>query len=578
MPKAQRQNFLQGAMILTAAMVVVKVIGAVYKIPLTNILGGTGMAYFMTAYSIFNIINLLSTAGFPVAVSKMVSENAARGQYRNVEKIRRLSVAFFLITGGVGSLTLVLGAKTFVGWVGNPNAYLAVLAIAPAVFFCCVMAVFRGYAQGMSNMLPTAVSQIVEAICKLIFGIFFAYLFIHLGLKDYEKTGAVFGQVVENADAAKLAVMPYGAAGAMLGVSVSTLAGAVYLLVTAKKSKLAQSRGPSGEKVDSASRLLKSLLLIALPVCAGSLMAQLTSVIDLVSIMKRLETAVALGGDTVRSLYSGLLPPGIASEDLPVYLYGSYSGLTISIFNLVPAITSAFGVSALPSIASNWALGRRAAAGENIRSVVKLAALLAIPAGLGIAALSHPILSLLYSNRIQEVAIAAPLLRIMGISAVFLAVNAPLTSIHQAIGKVHVPVLLMSVGAVLKLITNYILVAIPSVNIGGAPWGTLVCYGFIFIGSLISLKKHTGLDLKIKSTLIIPLICGILCGLAAHTSFGILSSRVDSRFGVLLSIGIGGAIYLVFILLLKVITREEALLLPNGKKIAKILEKLSFLG
>lgn len=575
----KRQSFLQGAFVLTVAMAVVKLIGMLYKIPLGNILGAGGMSYFMSAYSIFNPVYALSVTGLPVAVSKLVSENLARGRYGDVKRIRRVSIGLFLATGLAGMLVMLLGGRFFADLIGNPGAALSIAAIAPAIFFCCIISSFRGYRQGLHNMTPTALSQVVESIAKLVCGIAFAQWFLNRGLAEYAASGTVWGRAAADLEQARMLALPYAAAGAVLGVTASTLAGALFLFGDYAlcgdgfvREQRRQSPAPARRR-----EIAGQLLQIALPVCLTAAVAHVGTLIDVVTIMNRIEDAIRLDAGTVLASHARALPAGLPPADTPSYLYGALS-YTTSLFNLVPAFTTALGVSALPAIASDWATGSRTAAEERVRSVIKLSALIAIPAGLGLTALAEPILTLLYPALASEIAIAAPLLRKMGVAAVFVGITTPMMSVFQAIGKAMVPVKMMLAGAALKIAVNYALIGIPGVNINGAPYGTAACYLLILLLGLFALSMRAGIELRFGQTLLKPLLCGIICAVAAHTSCGLLARLSDSRLVTLVSIAIGAGFYVVFALFLRIIAKNEILMLPNGKNFAKILEKLRVLG
>ena len=579
MSQMKTQGFLKGAMILTAATMVVKVIGMLYKIPLGNILGAGGMSHFMSAYSIFNPIYALSVSGLPVAVSKLVSESRATGRLRDTRRIRGVSLLLFLCTGLAGTLTMLFGARFFAGLIGNPGAAPAIAAMAPAIFFCCIISSFRGYYQGLHDMVPTATSQIVESVAKLVCGIAFSLWMLRRGIEQYAATGAVFGTLAANEGQARLLVLPWAAAGAVLGVTASTAVGAAYLALF----HLIRGDGVGRDQLESAPaprgrrEIAATLVKVALPVCLAAAAAHVSALIDVATIMNRVGAAMARDAGAVLSRYAGLLPPDLAPRDLPSYLYGAF-GYTSSLFNLVPALTATLGISALPALSSDWALHRRGAAAERARSVLKMSALIAIPAGLGLSVLAEPILALLYPARPAEVAIAAPLLRMMGVGAVLAGITAPMMSVFQAIGQTGTPVRLMLCGAALKAAVNYALLAVPAWNISAAPLGTIACYGLILTMGLWLLSTRAGIGPELPKTLGKPLICSILCALAANTSYDLLARMWNSRLITLASIVIGGAFYGIFVLLLKIITKNEALMLPNGKKIAKILEKLGFLG
>lgn len=578
--KRKPQTFLQGALILMGATLVVKIIGVFYKIPLTRILGGTGMGYYMTAYGLFNPIHALAVAGLPVAVSKLVSEQVARGRYRDAKRIFRLSLGLFLVTGLLGTGAMALGARLFADGVGNPAAFPAVLAMAPAVFFGCVMSAFRGYYEGLRNMVPTALSQVVEAVVRLVAGIFFAAATVSHGMEQFAAGGLVYGVIATTSEEAMAAVLPVAAAAAILGITLSTAVGALYVV----GRHLLGRDGISGEQLALAPppmgrrAILKSVVTIAVPVCFAAAVVNLTSLIDLMSVMNRLTVALERDAPLLLAGYEGLIPPELDLSQIPNYLYGCYTGLAVTVFNLVPALTTAFGISALPTVAASWAVQNREKTLRNIESVLRMTSLLAIPAGLGITALAEPILTLLFSSRPMEVAIAAPILQVLGVGVIFVAITTPVNSMLQAVGRTDLPVKLMLLGGGVKLLTNYILVAQPGLNIKAAPYGTALCYALILTLSLWALCGSTGISIGLYRVFGKPLLAGLLCGVAAHTSYGLLARSLSGSVSTLLAVGIGGGFYLLVLLLLRTVTREDLNMLPGGEKVAKMLEKLSLLG
>ena len=576
---AKTQGFIKGAMILTAAAMSVKILGMLFKIPLQNILGAVGMSYFNSAYSIFTPIYALSVSGLPVAISKLVAEQSARGCYRQVRKIRRVSLALFLVFGLGGMLVLFFGAEFFAGVIGNPGAALSVAAIAPSILFCCLVSSYRGYHQGLGNMTPTALSQVVETCAKVICGIALSLYMLGRGLSEYAEIGTVFGQFAPTAEQARLMVLPWAAAGAVLGVTISTAVGSVFLFLrhTFLGDGIAKKKLQTSPEPQPSGQITGSLLKIALPVCLSAAFTHLTNLIDLVTIMNRVGVAVARDPVAVMGMYAGHIPETVAQSDLPAYLYGVFA-YTTSLYHLPAAITVTLGVSALPAISARWALGDRSRLADQAASVIKLASLIAIPAGFGLFALSEPILTLLLPAQLHDVAIAAPVLRGMGLAAVLLGITTPMASIFQAVGRADIPLKLIAAGAVIKLCSNWVLLAIPELNIRAAPYGTILCYGFVLIAGSVALGRVIGRPVNIGKNLVKPLICGIWCAIAANTSYELLFRLLDARISVLLAIVFAAVIYAIFVLFMKIITKNEAMLLPNGKKIVKILEKFSFIG
>ncbi len=579
MSAKQKQSFLHGALILMSATVIVKIIGYFFKVPLKGIIGVSGFGYFNAAYGLFNTLYALSVAGMPVAVARMVAQNMQQGRYRDVRKIKRLSTISFLCSGLLGTVLMLLGAGPYVRMAQNPNAFWAVFIMAPAIFFVCVSSSWRGYYEGLRNMYPTALSQVAEALVKLALGLSFSSAAVRMGLEEYQAKGTVFGAAVSTPEQAQLAVLPYGAAGAILGIVVSTAVGSLFLWAYSKR----KGDGISRQMLDSAvpaqksGRILKQLWSIAIPICLGALALNITTLIDVSSLTNRLSAALENGGDLLLSMYEGILPASTPKEEIPNYLFGAYN-MSVTLFHLIPALTTTFGVSALPSVTTAWAARNQTLLRRNIESVWRVTSLIAFPAGFGICALAEPILTLVYKEDPASIPIAAPILRVLGIAAVFVALSSPTNSMLQAVGKVNVPVKLMLLGGFLKLAVNFVLVPVPSVNIQGAPYGTLLCYGLIVCISIPVLCRSAGITIRFQDVFLKPLFSGILCGVTAWTSYGLFSRLVGNTIATGLSILLAGIVYVVVLLLVRGVAKYDVLMLPKGEKIAKLLEKYRLIG
>ena len=570
---------MQGAMILMIGTMVVKIVSMIFKIPISNMLGGTGYSYFTNAYEIFNLISTIATAGFPVAVSKMVSENCVAGRYRDNRRIFRISRLFFLITGFICMVVMILGAGTFANMIPNPGAKFSIICLAPAVLTCCLMSAYRGYYQGMQNMYPTSISQIIEAVTKMIFGLGLSWAVLHFTGEEYAQYGTVLGVSYESQAQAQAAIAQLASGAAVLGVSLSTAAGLLYLMIRWRKKGdgVSDSLVVDSPAPESSSRLLKSIVMIGIPVCMGSLAVSFSGVIDLMTVTGRLADVMQTAPQTLLDCYGGNIPQAeIINESVHNYLYGAYSGKAGVIGNLIPALTTGLAVSALPAVAESYARGSRLRTQRSIQMVLRITTMICIPAGLGISALALPVCQLFFGYN-SEVAIGAPLLEVLGIASIFIALTGTINSLLQAVGKVTLPVKLMVIGSIIKLTMNYVLVGIPELNIQAVPYSTLVCYLVITILSLRALRSSIG-ELGLFSIFATPLLAGALCAAVARLVQNLLMTVTVSRFAVLVSVACGAVVYLLALFLLKAIKKEDIMMLPKGEKMAKILEKYSLLG
>ena len=351
----KKQTMLNGALFLMVSTVLVKVIGMLYKIPMTNLIGGTGMGYFYSAYNLYTPIYAISMAGLPVAVSRLVSENTALGRFRDARMIYRVASRIFLITGIAGTLLMLLLAYPYSAWLADkPNALPAVLCVAPSIFFCCAMSSYRGYYEGLSNMNPTGISQFIEALCKLVLGLVFANIVMNTGMKEFETYGKVFGKTVENIAEAQSVIYHYAAAAAISGVTVGTIMGLVYLWLSHKikgdgitREELVNSPKPLKSNI-----LAKKIVTVAIPIVLSSLILNITNFIDATTIQARLGDILDNDLPLLKSLYAWSINESqTLDEDIATYLYGAYNSV-LDFRNLIPTITMSLGVSAIPAISA----------------------------------------------------------------------------------------------------------------------------------------------------------------------------------------------------------------------------------
>ncbi len=591
--KNAKQNFLQGAFILVLATVLVKVVGAIFKIPLKPMIGGVASGFFSSAYGLFTPIYSVCVAGLPIAVSRMVAETSARGRYRDSRKIFRLALVVFFVVGFVAMLIIAAFAKPFVMIQKSPGAIWAVLAIAPAVFFGCIMSAYRGYYEGLRNMTPTASSQLIEAVAKLIVGLALAFIVVQIGTAQYHASGTVFGTAIQPDpsltgealtdyinDHIQIAAAPYSALGATLGVTASTIVGTIVLMLRHKLrgDGITREEFAASPKAMSTRTLFIRLLKIAIPVSLGSLAVNLTSMIDLFSIKTRLNGVAVNHTDVIMQMYGAYMPADIPVEKIADELWGLYSVAVLSLFNLVPSLCVAFGKSALPNVTASWARRDIPGTKRNIESVLRITSLLAIPAGIGLSVLSEPILNLLFDQ--ETVYIGGPILTVLGFACIFVSIVTPMYNMLQAVGRVDIPVKLMLLGAAIKLVMNFSLIGIPQLNIRGAAFGTLACYMVIFAFSLYFLCRETKVVPNISSVFLKPLVAAALMGAAAWACNGLLGHFLNTAQNsglasvvTLVSIVLGGLIYVISLILLRAISKDDILMLPKGEKIAKVLEK-----
>ncbi len=515
----KKQTFLTGSLLLTASALTAKVLGALFKIPLTAMLGGTGMGYFSCAYGLFLPLYAVFVTGLSTAVARPTADYAGRGNYAAARYVRRVARMLFFWAGLAGMLIAAVCAKSFAART-SPEAFPAVLAITPAVLLCCLTAVERGYYEGLCTMTPTAVSQAVEALAKLICGLVGCSFFLKHPLP---------GMTCEAA----------GAFGAVLGVTASTLAG---LLCMVFRNCLGRQE-TSSQPHPSAGVVVRLLLSVMIPAALGALVTNLTSLIDLMTVMHCFSDLLHTDPE---AFYRGTdIPGSIPTGEAAAFVYGSFMGLSITVFNLVPSLTNMLAKGVLPCTAQAWASGSRREAAGYARQVLLLTGLAAIPAGCGIFVLSGGVLKFLFAGREAEIHAAVSSLQWLAPGMVFLCMTFPVFSLLQAVGKEKLPVLLMLPGIAVKLIGNILL--LPHLYTVGAALSTSLCYLVILIPSLLCLRKTLGEPLHLAGLLLAQCYSGVMCAAAAWLCYTRLP--LPQRLSLLLSVAAGAGVYVLCMLL-----------------------------
>ncbi|HEX2985863.1 MAG TPA: polysaccharide biosynthesis protein [Caproiciproducens sp.] len=574
----RKQSFLHGALILMLAIALEKVIGAMYKIPLAWILTPVGNGYFGNAYALYSPIYSLAMAGFPIAISRLVSENSARGRYRDIRQIHWVSIRIFIILGVIAFCIMYFGAKPYVWYADSShpeNALPAIYALAPAVLFNSLMAIYRGYYEGLRNMYPTAISEVVEALSKFIFGLTASMIVIRVGMREYAAKGTVFGIKQASVEYAKQATLPYAAAGAIFGVTIGSVLAFLFLFFYHKKNgdgitreMLRASPRPVPLRI-TRSRLIRT----AIPIALGSVAVNLSTLIDSTFLKRRISDIMVNNSQVILHMYQDVLPDVVVkNNEVPTFLFGCFTCAT-TLFMVVPSITQAFGVSALPNVTEAWTGGDPRKIKKSIEAVLRIIAMITIPAGLGLSMLSTPIAALIYPGKENAPTIIGKILVLLGLAAIFAAMSTPINSMLQAVGRVDLPVKLLAMGLVIKLVLNYTLVGIPTVNVMGAGTGTLVCYLFITVFSLYFLCRETKVVPNLISIFFKPLLASVLCVGAGYLIQKIAASIISDKIATLLAVAFAGVIYVFCMLWFRALRKSDILMLPKGQKIVKILEK-----
>jgi stage V sporulation protein B len=487
---------------LAVATVVIKILGSVYKIFLGNILGDSGYALFYAAYSIFSVFLAISTTGLPIALSKMVSEAKSLKRPKQVKKIYRVAYITFVALGTVCFLTMFLFADSFATLMKNPDIVYCIRVLSPSILLLCLISAYRGLFQGLSDMRPTAVSQVIEVAVKVVIGLGFA-----IWLKSFGCQNNITS------------------AGAILGTTTGSLASFIFLFVIKKKSgKEIFNNSSSEEKTDKSSVIFKRLIRISIPVLLGSSVLSFTMFIDNFQIMNKLQTVA-----------------GFSYEEAKI-LYGAFSK-AFTIMNLPPAFVVPLSLSLIPAVSSRLALKDRIGAAKIGVSSLRITAALSLPAGIGLGVLAKPIIETLYPNTNES---AIPILSLLGIAAFFLSIALLTNSILQAYGNFSIPIYTMLAGGVVKIIINYVLVADPQINIIGASIGVIACYAVISTLNIIAITKLMPQLPNFYQVFIKPTLASALMGVGVYACYPLIYNyigirlfsevRISVAFSMLLSI------------------------------------------
>lgn len=573
---AGNQTFLRGAMVLGVSMVIVKIMGMIYKILLAQVFDGVGYGIFNIAYELYNPLFMLATAGFPIAISRMVSESVAQGRYRDVRKIHRISIPIFICTGILCFLIMAIGGNFYAELVGSPEAKFAIFMLSPTILFGCLMAIYRGYYEGLRNMVPTATSEIIEACGKLFLGLSLAFAMSYYGTQEYQTSGTLFGEEFASKDAFNSQLMSYTVAAAIMGIAIGALLGFLFLLIRhkIKGDGIARAQLAHAPHSRPAGSLAKQLVFTAIPVGLGAIIMSVSGTIDSTFVQLRIMDIMKTEPETLKSIYNYLDPLLFQDEKIQTFLFGCY-GYASTLMMLISAVTQVFGTSALPTITAAWTNKDRRQIKRGIETVLRTTTLFTLPAGLGMSVLAWPIMNLVYGNpaRTAEVFIGSNVLQVMGISVIFIATSTPICSMLQAVGRVDLPLKLLSVGMGIKIILNYTLVGIPNINIQGATVGSLVGYLFVTVSGIYFLCKETRIVPNFVTVFIKPLLSAVLCAVTAYAGYHLINMAIPTKPATILAVVLAVIVYFVALLLFRAITKDDIKMLPKGNKIAKTLEK-----
>lgn len=545
--KSSNPRLISGVLILTASNLTVKLLGLLCKVPLQDVLGDKGMGYFNIAYSIFTTLYLVATAGLPSALTIMISgtpHNSVRK--KQVEKIFRVALSVFFTMGLLGAVLMFVFARQLASMSGSSDAYLCIMAIAPTLFFICMSSAIRGYFQGHRNMVPTAISEITEAISKFVIGIVLAYFAINRG--ESIEVAAAYG---------------------ILGITIGVATGMLFLFICKflhnhDKNENCAVIAVIGEEVSSKRSIFKKMLSIALPITMSSVALNLTGIIDAFSII-----------NLMKSFTTG---------DIAETAYGNYSTLAVTMAHLPSAFIQPIASSLTPTLTASLAAMRnsstkeernanREAAIKVMHSCLKFASIISIPCAIGMSVLSGPILSLLFKDQ-ASVASAAPLLSILAIGVFFTAMLTITTSILQSHGLQKKTIVSMYSGVLVKLILNIVLISNPNIGIYGAPIATVIGYFTMASINFYFILRHIGIRMEFFKNFLKAFSASAISSIVTIAVYRLIANLGYNTIGTLSAVIATAIVYFILLLLFNAVQKSDIILLPKGQKIYRILKKI----
>jgi stage V sporulation protein B len=542
MGQTKKQTYLNMALILMVANLTVRGIGGIFRIPIYNLLGNIGYANYQDAYTLYQIFFAISTAGLPVAISTMIAVANTNKNYADEKKIFNLALASFLLIGAIGTTAMMFGAKAYsVNIAKNPGSYYSILILAPTLFFVCITSAFRGYFQGRQNMFPTAISEVIEALGKLFVGIAAA-------MYAMNKYGSERLDVV--------------AAFAIGGLTVGSVAGVFYLYIKkilTNRREHSEILKASNIKAGKNGDILKEIIKISLPLMFTSSIASLSGAIDTFMMKQRL---MAIGWET----------------ETAIGKYGEYTGMAVPFFNLPNTLIVAFAVSIIPVISTAFSRKNTQAVKSTIESTFRVSSIIIMPCAFGLVCMSNSILSLFYFDRMDEVISTAPLLSILGVGVIFVSLMTITNHMLVAQKQVMKTVISMACGMAVKIVSSYILIGIPSINRYGTPIGTCLCYLTIMSLNFYFLAKYTKVVPSIKKAFLKPFIAGAIMAVCAVLSQILFDNILhSSRIAVVFALVVAVSVYVLAVIILKTLTKEDVLLLPKGEKLYEFMKRKKFI-
>lgn len=529
--KKEGRNAVKGTLVLIVGNLIVKIIGALFKLPLANIIGADGMGLYNASFIVYDIFLVLATAGFPLAISKMVAGSAARGETGDAVQIFRVARRTFLLIGSVFMGIMFSGARLFSQLIGNTRTCLSIMVLSPAILFVSVMCAYRGYYQGTNDMVPTTVSQIIEAICRLVVGLSLSW---YLKARGYD--------------------MPVVAAGALVGITVGEFSATFGLALIHHQRRRHRPR-PRARRMTT-RHILTTMFRTSIPIGIGTIVISLINMLDNVVVMHRLQ---AIG----------------YTETQANTLYGTYN-MAFAVFSLPVTIVSALQTAVFPIFSFEWARHSYHRVEKTVQASLRITMIVALASCAFFVSLSSPVVRLLYFRQPTAAGVASFLLLLLAPSAVMMSLSMISSSILLATDHMIYPTVTMIVGGVACLVSNWFLVG-SQLGIYGAPFGILICYAITATLNLHRIRKTPHLHISYGRIFVKPFVPAICMALAGTLVYRLTQPVWGMAGATAVSLLVSLGAFLAALFLNNTVSREDLLLLPGGRKIAVALQKFHLL-
>lgn len=557
----KKQSFMSGVLTILIAQMVIKILGLIYRLVITNIpyFGDEGNGLYSAGYQIYTLLLAIASIGVPNAIAKLVSERIAQGKNKEAHDIFKTALILFGFIGFTGSMFLFCGAEFIALKIGNIAVKGIMQALAPAIFFVAVSAVIRGYFNGMYNMKVTSRSQMLEQLFKSVLTILLVVVVYSLAVVNPNKISEIFNLSIENVTE-KMAIVANAAS------TIAAMLCTGYLLLyyqKVKKEIWADIRNSKGEyKKEKRTKIMKTILAVSIPISLASIVAAINRNIDTFTVMNGLKVALQGMYDSAEM---------ITTE--ATRLYGILSGRVDTLIGLPTALNVAFATALVPAVSESMAKGDKKTAKKRVTFSFRTTLLIALPCAIGMAVLAEPILNLLFPN---VHAVEAPgLLQISAFTIIFTLINQTIGGALQGLGKVMVPAASMACGALVKLVLNLILIRNPQIGIYGAAISSVASSCTVTIIEMFILTRHLKFDNSKTQMIFKPILATLIMGIAAYGSHWLIATYFfNNAITTLIAIMIAVIAYFLAVLGLKIFDRDDYHMLPYGDKIYHFLEKI----